>query len=155
MTAEQDDRRKAAVRAFEEREAEAARAKADQDAAQKNRAAALAQENAKWEAHTQVIHLGVMASSNGFSQQGSKYVYVLPPRPRVGAKFVTYDIQESGAPTNVAASVTFYMREGWVRPNTDAYGCTLPAVPLNNVSEAWATSVADEVMFAVLRGTPG
>jgi hypothetical protein len=51
--------------------------------------------------------------------------------------------------------VTFYMREGWVRPNTDAFGCTLPAVPLDNVSEAWATSVADEVMFAVLRETSG
>ncbi len=114
-TEEQDERRKAAVQAFEQREAEAARAKADRDAAQKNRAAALAQENAKWKAQTQVIR----------------------------------------APTNVAASVTFYMREGRVRPNTDAYGCTLPAVPLDNVSEAWATSVADEVMFAVLRETSG
>src|SRR6266702_2784988 len=104
-TEEQDERRKAAVQAFEQREAEAARAKADRDAAQKNRAAALA--------------------------------------------------QESGAPTNVAASVTFYMREGMVLPNTDAFGCTLPAVPLDNVSEAWATSVADEVMFAVLRETSG
>ena len=154
MTTEgQDERRKAAVQAFEQREAEAARAKADRDAAQKNRAAALAQENAKWKAQTQVIHLGVMASSNGFSRQGSKFL--IAPRPREGASFVTYDIQESGAPTNVAASVTFYMREGWVRPNTDAYGCTLPAVPLDNVSEAWATSVADEVMFAVLRETSG
>src|SRR6267154_1168429 len=124
-TEEQDERRKAAVQAFEQREAEAARAKADRDAAQKNRAAALAQENAKWKAQTQVIHLGVMASSNGFSRQGSKFL--IAPRPR----------------------------EGWVRPNTDAYGCTLPAVPLDNVSEAWATSVADEVMFAVLRETSG
>jgi len=146
-TEEQDERRKAAVQAFEQREAEAARAKADRDAAEKNRAAALAQENAKWKAQTQVIHLGVMASSNGFSRQGSRFLIAL----REGANFVTYDIQESGAPTNVAASVTFYMREGWVRPNTDAYGCTLPAVPLDDVSEAWATSVADEVMFAVLR----
>jgi len=80
---------------------------------------------------------------------------LIAPRPEKGANFVTYDIQESGALTNVAASVTFYMREGWVRPNTDAYGCTLPAVPLDNVSEAWATSVADEVMFAVLRETSG
>ena len=146
-TEEQDERRKAAVQAFEQREAEAARAKADRDAAEKNRAAALAQENAKWKAQTQVIHLGVMASSNGFSRQGSRFLIAL----REGGNFVTYDIQESGAPTNVAASVTFYMREGWVRPNTDAYGCSLPAVPLDNVSEAWATSVADEVMFAVLR----
>ena len=150
-TEEQDERRKAAVQAFEQREAEAARAKADRDAAQKNRAAALAQENAKWKAQTQVIHLGVMASSNGFTRQGSRFLIA----PREGANFVTYDIQESGAPTNVAASVTFYMREGWVRPNTDAFGCTLPAVPLDNVSEAWATSVADEVMFAVLRETSG
>ena len=150
-TEEQDERRKAAVQAFEQREAEAARAKADRDAAEKNRAAALAQENAKWKAQTQVIHLGVMASSNGFSRQGSRFLIAL----REGGNFVTYDIQESGAPTNVAASVTFYMREGWVRPNTDAYGCTLPAVPLDNVSEAWATSVADEVMFAVLRETSG
>ena len=148
-TEEQDERRKAAVQAFEQREAEAARAKADRDAAQKNRAAALAQENAKWKAQTQVIHLGVMASSNAFSRQGSKFL--IAPRP--GANFVTYDIQEGGAPTNVAASVTFYMREGRVLPNTDAFGCTLPAVPLDNVSEAWATSVADEVMFAVLRET--
>jgi hypothetical protein len=150
-TEEQDERRKAAVQAFEQREAEAARAKADRDAAQKSRAAALAQENAKWKAQTQVIHLGVMASSNGFLRQGSRFLIAL----REGTNFVTYDIQESGAPTNVAASVTFYMREGWVRPNTDAYGCTLPAVPLDNVSEAWAASVADEVMFAVLRETYG
>src|SRR6202162_1119956 len=99
-TEEQDERRKAAVQAFEQREAEAARAKADRDAAQKDRAAALAQENAKWKAQTQVIHLGVVASSNGFSLQGSKYL--IPPRPRVGANFVTYDSQESGAPANVA-----------------------------------------------------
>src|SRR4051812_26288738 len=150
-TEEQDKRRKAAVQAFEQREAEAARAKADRDAAQKNMAAALAQENAKWKAQTQVIYLGVMASSNGFSRQGSKFL--IAPRPREGANFVSYEIQESGAPTNVAASVTFYMREGWVLPNTDAFGCTIPAVPLDNVSEAWATSVADEVMFAVLRET--
>ena len=37
-TEEQNERRKAAVQAFEQREAEAARAKADRDAAQKNRA---------------------------------------------------------------------------------------------------------------------
>ena len=46
-TEEQDERRKAAVQAFEQREAEAARAKADRDAAQKNRAAALAFKLAK------------------------------------------------------------------------------------------------------------
>ena len=85
-TEEQDERRKAAVQAFEQREAEAARAKADRDAAQKNRAAALAQENAKWKAQTQVIRLGVMASSNGFSRQGSKFL--IAPRPREGANFV-------------------------------------------------------------------
>ena len=73
--------------------------------------------------------LGVMASSNGFSRQGSKFL--IAPRPRESANFVTYDIQESVAPTIVAASVTFYMREGWVRPNTDGSGCTLPAVPLD------------------------
>src|ERR1700688_4735566 len=71
-TEEQDERRKAAVQAFEQREAEAAGAKADRDAAQKNRAAALAQENAKWKAQTQVIRLGVMASSNGFFAAGIK-----------------------------------------------------------------------------------
>jgi hypothetical protein len=74
-------------------EAEAARAKADRDAAQKNKAAALAQENAKWKAQTQVIYLGVMASSNGFSRQGSKFL--IAPRPREGANFVSYDIQEN------------------------------------------------------------
>src|SRR3979409_2068351 len=140
-TEEQDKRRKAAVQAFEQREAEAAGAKADRDAAQKNRASALAQENAKWKAQTQVIRRGVMASSNGFSRQGSKFL--IAPRPREGASFVTYDIQESGAPTNVAASVTFERSQRGGPPNTEAGGGTPPAVPLDNVSEAWATSVAD------------
>src|SRR5258708_4353001 len=143
-TEEQDKRRKAAVQAFEQREAEAARAKADRDAAQKNMAAALAQENAKWKAQTQVIHLGVMASSNGFSRQGSKFL--IAPRPREGANFVTYDIQESGALTNVAASVTFYIREGWVRPNTDAYWCTFPVAPLHTIRHACPPRVAHQAM---------
>src|SRR5260370_37659018 len=98
-TEEQDERRKAAVQAFEQGEAGAARAKADRDADQKNRAAALAQENAKWKAQSQVIRLAVMASSNGFTRQGSKFL--IAPRPGEGASFVTSAIQESGAPTNV------------------------------------------------------
>src|SRR5258708_35755698 len=129
-TEEQDERRKTAVQAFEQREAEAARAKADRDAAQKNRAAALAQENAKWKAQTQVIHLGVMASSNGFSRQGSKFL--IAPRPKEGANFVSYDIQESGEPTNPPPSETFYLWKGSSRPTTAPHVCTYPHAPLLN-----------------------
>jgi hypothetical protein len=43
---------------------------------------------------------------------------------------------------------------GWVRSNTSARGCDpFPDhVLVDDVTEDWATSVADTVMIAVLRG---
>jgi len=107
-TEEQDERRKAAVQAFEQREAEAARAK---------RIGTLPRRTGPRHLHKKMRNGKRKLRSSTWRDGLKQWLFaagikiLIAPRPREGANFVTYDIQEGGAPTNVAASVTFYMRK--------------------------------------------
>lgn len=147
------DARKAAVQAFRDREAAAARAKEDQKAAEQEKAKVLAQNRQQWSTASDTIHRGVMASSEAFAREGSEYT--IPSRPHTGvATAVTYDIQQSGS-LNIVATITFAMdTDGMVRPSTIARGCDdfPPPTDVAFVTAEWATEATDIVMIAVLRG---
>jgi hypothetical protein len=120
------DARKAAVQAFRDREAAAARAKEDQNAAEQDKAKVLAQNRQQWSTTAfDTIHRGVMASSEAFAREGSEYI--IPPRPNVSADpAATYEIRPSGS-LGVVATIAFAMgTDGMVRPSTTARGCSLP-----------------------------
>jgi hypothetical protein len=156
MTEEQnpDDARKDALRRFKEREAAEALAKADQEAAERDRAKKLQQNRDQWALAFQTIHQGVMASHKAFSNDPN-YVYVISMRPEVSVNdAITYKIHPGGHPDNVVANLTFAMdadANGTVRPSADARKCALPAPKqVADVTVEWATSVTDKVMIAVL-----
>jgi Flp pilus assembly protein TadG len=154
MTDKADEGRRAAVRRSQQREADEAQAKADQEAAQQAKAKVLEHNKHQWTSVAfDTIHRGVMASSEAFAREGSAYMIRSKPEVRAD-NAVTYYIQPSGSLSPVATLAFSMDANGMVRPTTSPRGCgAFPAsVRVADVTAAWATEVADIVMIAVLDG---
>jgi hypothetical protein len=158
MTDKADEARRAAVLASKERKAAEALAKQEREAAKQAKAKVLEQNRQQWPSVVyDVIHRGVMASSDGFARHGSDYVIL--PRPKPGRdNDAIYQIHPSGNPTKIVATLTFAMdadADGTVRMRTSVGGCVLPAsVRLADVTSEWAERATDAVLDAVLRNNP-
>jgi hypothetical protein len=148
-----DEKRRAAVRDHERRNAVERKLKADAAASQQahERQMRLAQETWMTRA-TPTIRAGVHASNEAFAHLGSKFV--IGGANDTSPYSIAYKVVPSGRPTHIEASFSFILGGDTVCPETTAQGCDkFPGpVAVGDVTQDWVEDVADSVMDAVLRG---
>ncbi len=142
--------RDAAISAFRQREADAARISSEQAQAEQAESRQYAANLTAWSTGALgAISMGVMQVSNDFARRGSPFLIRQKPESRLG--IATFEIHRSGSLHRDMALTFSLDGDGVVRAGTDARGADLPdSVAVDEVTPEWAEKVAEQVMFAVL-----
>jgi hypothetical protein len=148
-----DEKRRAAVRDHEERNAAEQKLKADAAANQQAHERQMRQAQETWMTKaTHTIRAGVQASNEAFARLGSRYV--IGSADDSSPYSIAYKVVPSGRPMHIEASFSFILGGDTVCPETTAQGCDkFPSpVAVGDVTKDWVEDVADSVMDAALRG---
>jgi hypothetical protein len=141
--------REAAISAFWQREAEAARASSGHIHAQLRSAQRQEMNLIAWSTSAcGAISMGVTQASNDFAQRGSPFVIRQSPDRR---RMASFEVRRCGSPYREATLSFVLDPYGIVRAETDAPAADLPdGVAVGAVTPQWAEQAAEQVMFAVL-----
>jgi hypothetical protein len=144
--------RDAAISAFRQREAEAARTSSQQTRAQQERARQQETNLTAWSTRAfGAISMGVMHVSDDFARRGSPFIIRQRPDGRPG--IAGFEVHRSGSLHREAALAFGLDTDGVVRAETDARGADLlEGIAVDGVTPEWAEKIAEQVMLAVLGG---
>jgi hypothetical protein len=151
MDTDSQTRRAAAIKAFQDREVQAAQRQADEERQRREHAEHQQAALNTWRSTTvKTIVEAVTKVSNDFANQRSPLLLIHVPSI---VKSVTFEVRRSGQ-LNSLASLKFDLdNHGLVHASTDARGADLPeAVPVSEVTSDWAEQAAEQLMIFELDG---
>jgi hypothetical protein len=151
MTEADDSKRDAAIKRFQEREAQSKRQAADEEEKRREQERRTNESLAAWTtAAFPTINQSIRGVSEDFARRGSPLLISSTPAQSTGS--AVYDVRRSGNLRSLA-KLRFELKEDQVVATTTATGVTFPSsVPLSEVNSAWAELVAEEVLIAALDG---
>jgi hypothetical protein len=151
MSADSQSRRAAAIKAFQDREVQAAQRQADEDRQRRERAERQQAALNTWRFTTvKTIVDAVTKVGNDFANQRSPLLLIYVPS---AARAVTFEVRRSGQLNRLSSLVFELDDRGLVHAVTDARGADLPApVSVSEVTYDWAEQAAEQLMVFELDG---
>jgi hypothetical protein len=151
MTDPENPKRDAAIKRFQEREAQSRKQEAEEE---EKRREQKRRTNGNLEIWTSAafpaINQSIRSVSEDFARRGSPLLISSTPAQSTGS--AVYDVRRSGNLRSLA-KLRFELKEDQVVATTTANGAVFPSsVPLNEVNSAWVELVAEEVLIAMLDG---
>jgi hypothetical protein len=149
---EKVNRRDAAISAYVQREADAARAASDRARAEQEQAHQQQTNLSTWQNRALVaIATGVIQTSDDFARRGSPFI--IRRRPDCPLGTAAFEVHRSGSLHQEAELLFALQPGGSVRAETNATGADLPVgIAVDAVTPEWAEQAAEQVLFAVLGG---
>jgi hypothetical protein len=147
----ENSKRDAAIKRFQEREAQSRKQAADEEEKRREQERWINEILETWtSAAFPTINQSIRSVSEDFARRGSPLLISSTPAQSTGS--AVYDVRRSGNLRSLA-KLRFELKEGQVVATTTANGVVFPSsVPLNEVNSAWAELVAEEVLIAMLDG---
>ena len=151
MSYPENQKRDAAIKRFQEREAQSCKQAAEDEEKRRSQERRTNEKLETWaSAAFPTINQSIRSVSEDFARRGSPLLISSTPAQNTGS--AVYDVRRSGNLRSLA-KLRFELKEDQVVATTTAKGTVFPSsVPLNGINSDWVELVAEEVLIAMLDG---